>query len=387
MDDIVIYAFILSEHQRTFELLMKDSVRLIYNFNLKIANSSKNIISNPRKLEAVREMPIFKVKKPWTSRLLQMIYSTVSTKLLKLKKLLTVLMNNSHFNILKELVHNTLISISLLYLQQTHQTLTNSELKYDSYEKETPAIKPLSDPIKRLIPARTINENLAKIIGMAMKFQTRRFPKFTTLTMYKWLRVRQNTSCKITHKPRYKNYKLLEGSRRKEILQLSETIFAAMKTELANTVLLVHLEDNMLLSITIGASDVPISAVLQHHITTRNLKSVHQFRYVDYIGQFTIDIRHISGKENITADTLFVIVTVAMTPIIDYVHSETTIYNIPELIKTALPLETSCENIKSGFSFKETYSYNENIWKEQHWKEQHIVQKKLRLSFGSSGFR
>ncbi|KAF7380909.1 hypothetical protein HZH66_014285 [Vespula vulgaris] len=35
----------------------------------------------------------------------------------------------------------------------------------------------------------------------------------------------------------------------------------------------------------------------------RNLKSVYQFRYVDYIGQFTIDIRHISGKENITADT------------------------------------------------------------------------------------
>lgn len=65
--------------------------------------------------------------------------------------------------------------------------------------------KPLSDPIKPLKPARTINENLAKIMalkGMAMKFQTRRFPKFTKLTMYKWLTVRQNTSCKIIHKVR-----------------------------------------------------------------------------------------------------------------------------------------------------------------------------------------
>ncbi|CAK1589164.1 unnamed protein product [Parnassius mnemosyne] len=32
--------------------------------------------------------------------------------------------------------------------------------------------------------------------------------------------------------------------------------------------------------------------------------SPRQFRYLDYISQFTTDIQHISGKENVAADTL-----------------------------------------------------------------------------------
>lgn len=30
-----------------------------------------------------------------------------------------------------------------------------------------------------------------------------------------------------------------------------------------------------------------------------------QFRYLDFIGQFTTDLRHISGEQNVVADTLY----------------------------------------------------------------------------------
>ena len=44
---------------------------------------------------------------------------------------------------------------------------------------------------------------------------------------------------------------------------------------------------------------------LCHAFTTRKDKcSPRQFRHLDYIGQFTTDIRHISGKDNVVADTL-----------------------------------------------------------------------------------
>lgn len=43
-----------------------------------------------------------------------------------------------------------------------------------------------------------------------------------------------------------------------------------------------------------------------------------QFRYLDYISQFSTDIRHISGKDNVVADTLSRIDSLTLTGSIDY---------------------------------------------------------------------
>jgi len=45
----------------------------------------------------------------------------------------------------------------------------------------------------------------------------------------------------------------------------------------------------------------PLSFALQHK---RERCSLRQFKHLDFISQFTTDIRHISGQENIVADAL-----------------------------------------------------------------------------------
>lgn len=52
--------------------------------------------------------------------------------------------------------------------------------------------------------------------------------------------------------------------------------------------------------------------------TRRDKCSPRQFRYLDYIGQFTTDIRYVPGKENIVADTLSRIEEISMPSPLDY---------------------------------------------------------------------
>ncbi|CAK9796250.1 Transposon Tf2-8 polyprotein [Anthophora quadrimaculata] len=145
----------------------------------------------------------------------------------------------------------------------------------------------------------------------------------------------------------------------------AETAFKQVKMELANAVMLVHPRDNATLAITVDASNVAIGATLHQrvdkewrplgfftkslfppqrkhstydrelyaaYVATKRFRhaverrilviftdhkpltfafqqkpdkcSLRQFRYLDLIGQFSTDIRHINGKENIAADTL-----------------------------------------------------------------------------------
>lgn len=52
--------------------------------------------------------------------------------------------------------------------------------------------------------------------------------------------------------------------------------------------------------------------------TRRDNCSPRQYRYLDYIAQFTTDIRFISGKDNAVADTLSRIEELTLLPVIDY---------------------------------------------------------------------
>lgn len=154
----------------------------------------------------------------------------------------------------------------------------------------------------------------------------------------------------------------------------AEEAFVQMKNGLANAALLAHPAAEAPLSVTVDASDHSMGAVLQQHVDNtwqplafftqtfnsaqrkysaydRELLAIYaavkrfrcavegrhfaiytdhkpitfafqqklekcsprQFRHLDFIGQFTTDIRHISGKDNIVADTLSRVEEIART--------------------------------------------------------------------------
>lgn len=61
--------------------------------------------------------------------------------------------------------------------------------------------------------------------------------------------------------------------------------------------------------------------------------SPRQMRHLDFIGQFSTDIRHISGKDNVVADTLSRLDAIGMTNFVDYEKLAHSQRNDPELQK------------------------------------------------------
>ena len=144
-----------------------------------------------------------------------------------------------------------------------------------------------------------------------------------------------------------------------KLLQWSEQAFKSAKTKLSNATMLVHPHPSAITSLTVDASDTAVGAVLQQHIDgcwqplaffskqllppeVQELLSLYlgirhfqyfldgrefvvftdhkpltfcmskisdpltnrQQRHLSFISEFTTDIRHVSGKDNIVADAL-----------------------------------------------------------------------------------
>ncbi|XP_068618029.1 kinesin-like protein KIF23 [Battus philenor] len=81
--------------------------------------------------------------------------------------------------------------------------------------------------------------------------------------------------------------------------------FEKCKQSLCNATLLAYPDMDAKLAVVTDASDTTIGGVLQQLVDNRKNKcSPRQFRHLDFIAQFTTDIRHVSSKDNIVADTL-----------------------------------------------------------------------------------
>ena len=93
----------------------------------------------------------------------------------------------------------------------------------------------------------------------------------------------------------------------------TEAAFENSKMSIAQATLLAYPRINTLLAIFCDASDFTIGAALQQRIDgdweplalfSRKYATPRQFRYLDFISQFSTDIRHVSGEENVVADAL-----------------------------------------------------------------------------------
>ncbi|CAK9832763.1 Transposon Ty3-I Gag-Pol polyprotein [Anthophora retusa] len=225
------------------------------------------------------------------------------------------------------------------------------EVRFLGYTVNQHGTRPLKDrvqAIKEFPQPKSIRE-LRRFLGM-INFYRRFIPRAATL---------QKPLNKVLEGPKRKGDSPIEWT------DAAETAFKQVKAELADAVMLVHPRDNATLAITVDASDIAIGATLQQYVEnewqplgffTKSLSpsqrkystydrelyaayaatkrfrhavegrslviftdhkpltfafqqkpdkcSPRQFRYLDLIGQFSTDIRHISGKENIATDAL-----------------------------------------------------------------------------------
>lgn len=219
------------------------------------------------------------------------------------------------------------------------------------YEISAEGIKPPKDRIETILQfekPKTLKE-LRRFLGM-INFYRRFIPRAAEL---------QAPLTQLLGGPKSNDKLTIQWN---EVTQKS---FEDTKTALANATLLAHPSHNAPLSLMVDASDIAIGAVLQqwienawqplgfytkkltnsqkkystydrellaaysavkrfkhhlegHHFTIftdhkpliysfhqkSEKASPRQFRYLDYIGQFTTDLRHVSGTFNIPADTL-----------------------------------------------------------------------------------
>nr|VZI03119.1 unnamed protein product [Spirometra erinaceieuropaei] len=78
------------------------------------------------------------------------------------------------------------------------------------------------------------------------------------------------------------------------------TTFERIKNFVADATLLTHPAPEAQLSLTVDALTVAVGAVLQKHLAVQS----EEDRHLEYISQFTINIRHIDGAKNEVADML-----------------------------------------------------------------------------------
>nr|VZI49519.1 unnamed protein product [Spirometra erinaceieuropaei] len=97
---------------------------------------------------------------------------------------------------------------------------------------------------------------------------------------------------------------LLSGSKRTfEFTSAALTSFEQVKALLADATTLTHFHADALISLMVDAFNVAVGAVLQHSLPDSTL-SPREIRRLDYISQFTSDIRHIDESRNEVADAL-----------------------------------------------------------------------------------
>ena len=249
------------------------------------------------------------------------------------------------------------------------------EITFLGYTVNKEGIKPVAERVEaiRNFPKPSITRALRKFLGM-VNFYRRFIPDAAQIM------TPLNDLLKGSNK----------GSTPVQWTEAAEKAFSETKRGLANATLLAHPKIGAPINITVDASDYAIGAVLQqqvngtcqplafytkalstaqrkysaydrellaaycaikhfrHFIEGRefilftdhkpltfalhqNLEkcSPRQFRYLDYISQYTTDIRHVTGKENVVADALSRVETIVRPP--DHMALENAQEQDPEL--------------------------------------------------------
>nr|VZI14837.1 unnamed protein product [Spirometra erinaceieuropaei] len=175
-------------------------------------------------------------------------------------------------------------------------------LDFLGHHIDVQGLRPLSSKVEAIrdFPPPTSKRQLQRFLGM-VNFYPRFLPNYADLML------------PLTN--------LLSGPKGPlELRGHALTAFERLKTSLADATLLTHPAAEALLSLMVDASTVAVGAVLQQHInnSTRPLaffskklspaetrySTPREISHLDYISQFTTDIRHIDGPKNEVADML-----------------------------------------------------------------------------------